>query len=385
MKRIALLVAAGLAVAALAAPKPSATTRAAASQPAASQPTSVPAGAVARAELLAELKAAPGTIAKRRERIIALFKQAGLTGIDKLPVAGRPGRFNVFAKLPGETKRIIVVGAHIDHSSRGGGVIDNWSGSAMMTNLAQALTKARRKHTFVFVGFDLEEMALYGSRAFVASLSGDQKSRIDAMVNIDCIGVNDIMIWRTGSADELEVLAMKVAKQASIPARLRHMLGVMADSESFQRAKIPAISFVALDENGIRLIHSSRDRYEAIKPDVYHSQYLYLLRYLLALDSRGTRAAIANKDRGARRARMGFIPERKLQRAGEALIIKAVVPGSPEDAAGMKAGDKVVKFNGLALTDPRRIRFRFMFLARGEAATITVERDGKPIKLNVQY
>ena len=43
----------------------------------------------------------------------------------------------------------------------------------MMTNLAQTLARQpKRRHTFVFVAFDLEEQGLIGSRAYIQAVAG---------------------------------------------------------------------------------------------------------------------------------------------------------------------------------------------------------------------
>jgi len=47
----------------------------------------------------------------------------------------------------------IVVGAHIDFSDSGRGVIENWTGASLLPSLFEALRQSPRKHKFVFVGF----------------------------------------------------------------------------------------------------------------------------------------------------------------------------------------------------------------------------------------
>ncbi len=60
---------------------------------------------------------------------------------------------NVACTLQGSSPQRIVVGAHFDHAEVGAGAVDNWSGTAFLPSLYQALSSQPRNHTFVFVGF----------------------------------------------------------------------------------------------------------------------------------------------------------------------------------------------------------------------------------------
>jgi hypothetical protein len=236
-------------------------------------------------ELLAELSNVPQSDSQRARRLIALFMQAGLRDIGKQPIAGYDGRYNVIATLPGESLDTIVVGAHYDFSLPGQGVIDNWSGATMLANLAQALSAQPRRSTFVFVGFDLEEWGMLGSQYYVAQLAPQQRQRIRAMVNMDCLGVSCLKIWLTGSARDLVAIGTEVARQESIKVQTRELRGVGADSDSFMRAGIPAIMFDSLEMEDFSLVQCGRDQYEAVRPKSFVEHHRYLLAFLRALDT----------------------------------------------------------------------------------------------------
>lgn len=85
---------------------------------------------------------------------------------------------NVAAKLEGSDPVLreewIIIGAHFDHLGRSGsdyypGADDNASGVAMMLEVARCMASAevRPRRSVLFVGFDLEEYGLLGSRYFV--------------------------------------------------------------------------------------------------------------------------------------------------------------------------------------------------------------------------
>src|SRR5437660_352829 len=60
---------------------------------------------------------------------------------------------NVICSLPGETDATIVVGAHFDFVDLGKGIIDDWSGTALLPSLYATLKGEPRHHTFKFVAF----------------------------------------------------------------------------------------------------------------------------------------------------------------------------------------------------------------------------------------
>jgi len=58
------------------------------------------------------------------------------------------------------------------------------------------------------------------------------------------------------------------------------------------------------------------------------------------------------------------------------LEIKQVMPGSPADKGGIKAGDVLVSFEGHPLHDINDLKIELYFKGLGERAKLTVERDG---------
>lgn len=105
---------------------------------------------------------------------------------------------NVAARLEGSDPALkaewIVVGAHFDHLGRGGGgyypgADDNATGVAMLLEVARmfATAEARPRRSVLFVGFDLEEYLLTGSRHFAAN-PPVPLDRVKLFVTADMIG-----------------------------------------------------------------------------------------------------------------------------------------------------------------------------------------------------
>jgi Peptidase family M28 len=246
--------------------------------------------AVAERELLEELEASPRDNAARQRSLRALFEQAGARPesitLQAVPIAGDPGPVlhNVIVTKPGQTDAVIVVGGHLDKVPPGGGVIDDWSGACLATNLYQALRALPTRHTFVFIGFAHEERGLRGSRAYVASLSPESRAKIAAMVNLECLGVDGPYLWTNGSTDRLESLAHRVAEAGGLPLRDHVIDGVAADSIPFAQAGIPTITFDGLPASRFDLIHSEQDTFAKIRPECYVNAYRVVAAFLVALD-----------------------------------------------------------------------------------------------------
>ena len=251
---------------------------------------------VSRQELLSALKAAPPAGKERREKMVELFKQAGLKDVRRQEIEGLEGRFNVVATLEGKTGDVIVVGAHSDCSELGAGVIDNWSGACMLAKLAQVLSMRPRTCTFVFAAFDLEETGRIGSRYYVYKLTAQEQKGIKAMVDLECLGISRMKVWKNGSADDLERIAAQVAGRTSAPLEFRTLRGATTDSSSFMAAGIPAVTFDSLEMEDFHLIDSQEDRFEAIKGETYYGHYRYVFEYLKALDAHTGKITAVNRE-----------------------------------------------------------------------------------------
>src|SRR5579872_4674942 len=140
--------------------------------------------------------------ATRETALHKLFEDAGCAGEawTEQPFKGS-SEPNLICTHRGERDSTIVVGAHFDLVERGQGVVDNWSGAALLPSLYQGLVSTPRAHTFVFVAFAGEEKGLLGSRAYTKRI--EDRSRIRAMVNLDTLGLSDTKVWASHADPEL--------------------------------------------------------------------------------------------------------------------------------------------------------------------------------------
>src|SRR5262245_43461343 len=124
--------------------------------------------------------------AKAAAYLAAEFRRLGLDPLfgDSFlqPIPGKDGEpplgRNVGAALRGSDPKLrdewVIVSAHFDHLGARDGVLypgadDNASGVAMMLEVARSLAApgGAPRRSLMFIGFDLEEVGLWGSRYFV--------------------------------------------------------------------------------------------------------------------------------------------------------------------------------------------------------------------------
>lgn len=86
-----------------------------------------------------------------------------------------------------ESKKVFVVGAHMDAAKDSPGGDDNATGLAGLLEVMHVLSDYNFNHQLVFVGFDCEEIGFLGSKYFVNDAL-EQKKQIEGMVNFDMIG-----------------------------------------------------------------------------------------------------------------------------------------------------------------------------------------------------
>lgn len=224
---------------------------------------------------------------QRADTIERLFQESGCQGeqLREQSVEDSVAP-NVICILPGRSKNRIIVGAHFDHVPKGDGVVDNWSGAALLPSLYESLSSIPREHTYIFIGFTDEEKGYVGSSHYVEQLTEDEVERIQGMINMDTLGLSPTKLWINNSDPQLVKEVMEVASELKLP------LGEMnidpignSDGRSFRERDIPTITFHSVEIDTLGIIHSNRDNLKAVKLDDYYDSYKLIAAYLAALDS----------------------------------------------------------------------------------------------------
>ena len=227
---------------------------------------------------------------EREPGLRKLFEDAGCKGDNLAEQTVKSQKQpNLVCTLPGASESTIVVGAHFDLAERGQGVVDNWSGASLLPSLYQALSGSKPQHTFVFVGFMGEEKGLIGSQAFVKQLGKNPETRVRAMVNLDTLGLADTEVWVSHADKELVDWMWKAAAATNLPIAPMNVERVgSTDSESFREKKIPAITIHSLTNETWPILHSVKDRIDAIHLEEYYRTYKLMSAYLVVLDQKLT-------------------------------------------------------------------------------------------------
>jgi putative aminopeptidase FrvX len=249
---------------------------------------------VEQAVVMQRLEAAPGENAAREAFLAKMFADAGCQ--PSLQTVKRNKIPNVICILPGQTTDTIIVGAHMDHVERGKGIVDDWSGAALLPSLYDALKELPRHDTFVFVGFTDEEKGLVGSRSYVEQMSADDRARAKAMVNLECLGMGPTKVWSSHADPRLLNYLAVVAKALHQDLKGVNVETVgSADSESFAPAKVPRITIHSVTNENLKILHSDLDNVRAIHVDDYYQSYRLVAAYLAYLDTTLTKPAETNK------------------------------------------------------------------------------------------
>lgn len=178
-------------------------------------------------------------------------------------------------------KKTLYVGAHYDSAptdrrtdrSRLEGLDDNASGAGVLTELVYQLSQLNPEYNIKFIAFGAEEYGLYGSKAFVDSLTDEEKQNAIGMINLDSLLTGDFMYVNAGDKaydvanqqvvaeySKLRDDALAIAKELGLELKINqgdknepgtnapykpYGVGCCSDQESFDAAGIPVAGFEA--------------------------------------------------------------------------------------------------------------------------------------------
>ncbi len=314
--------------------------------------------------------------------------------------------YNVVGILEGNDSTLkneaIVIGAHYDHLGRGGmgslvanskeihhGADDNASGVAAMIELARQFAKSKNnKRTLIFIAFGGEEEGLLGSKFYVNNPAFPIEKTV-AMINMDMVGRlkdDKLTVGGIGTASEWENLvreknsfypnkndknkkeAVVLGSKGAIPVEKTDENAVLlsplpeayfdlqlnqdgfgpSDHSSFYGKQIPVLFFFT----GTHLdYHKPSDTADKINYEGLEKIMNYVGEIARSIDQNPTRptykVAPTSSTGGGRTSfnvTIGVIPG--YGDSNDGMPLDGVRDGSPAAIAGLKAGDKIVKFAG---------------------------------------
>jgi len=262
---------------------------------------------VERSLLLDRLAAVPREDEERWLLMERMFKKVGCgEELERQPIAGAPLP-NLICTLRGRTPARIVVGANYDRPRGGRGIVDDWSGAAMLPSLFTAMLAERRQHTFEFVAFfdaagwrepTAKETWNRGSEHYVRSLDAAARERLRAMVALLAIGLGPLSAWVAHADPELWLDFAAAARSLGHPLRdVSFEGGVPSDAEPFRTWGLPSITLHSHDQDSLLLLRdATRDRrLSRIDADRYVESFRLISVYLAYLDQALAARAAAPK------------------------------------------------------------------------------------------
>jgi len=231
-----------------------------------------------------------GNSAERGKAIQESLKKSGIEfKTEDFTAEGRGGReikgTNIIAILPPAQKstRTIMIGAHLDRVGVGVGAIDNASGTAAVLELLRTFKAKPLANVTVMAGFwELEEVGLVGSRAFLANV---EKGGLPSLyINFDVYGAGDtIWLWAPDEKRDFAKGFVKSARDAKFgnvvskeypPSDHRSFAGAGIESYSFSLGPAGEAKNIINVLNGkgdpanfpkvLQVIHTANDTVEKI-------------------------------------------------------------------------------------------------------------------------
>ena len=199
-------------------------------------------------------------------------------------IIGEGPHYNVVGKLTGYKypNKFVIVSSHYD-TIMSTGFCDNGAGTAGVIELARIFSEANKsgllhsKYTILFIPFASEELGLLGSIDYVTQHKAET-GNIVAVINLDCIGSDDLYITETNPAGEIDLdeLVRKAAEYLGMTAMVEPPGG--SDHEVFRDPASFGIEDATPVESSILLISYPllyNDKWSMGTPGWIHTSYDY--------------------------------------------------------------------------------------------------------------
>jgi len=219
----------------------------------------------------------------RMDAARSLFEKMGATDAE-LKVERYKRAENLVLRKPGVGAGTIVIGAHYDKVEKGCGAVDNWTGVVTIANVYRTLRDVPLKKTVLFVAFGNEEKGLFGSHAMADAIDKTELDQYCAMINVDSLGLAAPQGLDNTSSRRMIQLAESLAKELKMPFSHASVSGSDADSSSFLKRKIPALTIHGMSRDWSTILHTRNDQASRVNTDHVYLGYRLALAMLLRVD-----------------------------------------------------------------------------------------------------
>ncbi len=309
---------------------------------------------------------------------------------------------NVVGLIPGSDPRLadapVVIGAHYDHlgitaDGMYPGADDNASGAGILIEVAARLARSfTPQRPLLFAAFTGEEAGLLGSRWLVENPPPPfQAERLFAMVNMDGVGRLEgraLQVFGADSAYEWPFMAQGIGFTIGVDSTLADNVIASSDHVPFLNNGIPAIHLFAGPHADY---HRLTDTADKLDYDGMSDIALWVEEAVVFLGGRaaplrvtleGATVSVDQSAGTAREASLGTLPD--FAYGGAGVKLADVMPGGAAEAAGLAAGDILLRYDGTEITDLQAYSNLIRESEPGQQVQLLIRRDDAEMEVEVE-
>jgi hypothetical protein len=312
---------------------------------------------------------------------------------------------------PQRKREVIVVGAHYDHVGYGrsgnslgpigyihNGADDNASGTAAVLEMIDAVKQlpVHPKRSLLFALWDAEEDGLIGSRHWVARPTVPL-DRLAFYFNLDMVGRlrNDrVEVYGSRTLAGIRRIVSEENRDTKLALDFDWHIKADSDHYTFSNQGIPFLMLhTGLHEN----YHRPSDDAHLIQHEGMQRIARLVLQAALRLADGDTMGKYRIVARGETAYHQQLLEQSQMptqprfglpwqKGPGEKLQITflAPTPGSPAQAAGIQAGDRLLAFDGAPVEDEQRFRLQLFAASGPKKFRVQREGSGEPLEIAVE-
>ncbi|MEQ8844710.1 MAG: M28 family peptidase [Phycisphaerales bacterium] len=306
----------------------------------------------------------------------------------------------------------IVIGAHLDHlgmgyfGSRSGpgelhpGADDNASGTAALLLMADRLAARLEgdtgpRRSILIMGFDAEESGLNGSFYYTREPIAPIEDHM-LMVNWDMIGriTNERVLVAGGFTGEgLSEFIQPHLASSGLEAVVPETMSGASDHTPFYRAGVPVLFSIIADFHSdyhtpadtvwkinrvgaVKTVHM----YENIVADAAKRGERF--RFVSPQEQAEQREAAERANQAQISVYVGVVVDAEAD--GDGVVLAEIAEDSPAARAGLRAGDRLVRWDGQKLTDAAAWRELLARHSADDEVNIGISRDGEEVTLSIK-
>jgi hypothetical protein len=308
---------------------------------------------------------------------------------------------NVVGIIPGKSSehgsQSVVLGAHYDHlglgwpdvrgNNRGKihhGADDNASGVAVLIELAHVLAKSLNPdRSVVFVAFTGEEAGKKGSQHYVTNHKRYPPSQCIGMINLDTVGrlyKQKLLVLGAGTAREWIHILRGAGYVTGVEVETVNEELDASDHKSFHAIGVPAVQLFSGPHLDYHRPSDTVDKIDAEGLLKVAAVTKEIVEYLAGRDAHMTATLTPGKKvvtthQKSREVSLGTIPD--FAYSGDGSRISDVVPGSPAESSGLRAGDVIVRLDSHTVDNLKDLSDILKTLKPGDTISITFQREGE--------